>query len=119
MAQKKFTQLTAGATPDGSEIMAAVQSGSSVRLTLQQVFTGLVGTVLSFKGNHDISTNLFAANAKRGYVYYTGATSSMTLEGQNGTGPISKGTLLISNVAGSGNASTTDAADWIIIPTQY
>jgi hypothetical protein len=61
MAQKKFTQLTAGAAPDGTEIIAAVQNGVSVRLTLAQVSQN--------GGDWAFPANAFPSPSRGGVVY--------------------------------------------------
>lgn len=51
MAQKKFTQLPAATTPTGSEILAAVQGGSSVQTTAIAVAKTLYQGGYAFPGD--------------------------------------------------------------------
>jgi len=106
---QKFTQLSTGTTPDGTEIMAVVQGGASKRLTLQQVISALVPTI----SNWDMSTDAFPSNSKSGQEYYGINGPTATLLDRTGS-PISDGVLLKSLQA---NASTSDPTQWAITYT--
>ena len=51
MAQKKFTQLPSATTPDGTEILAAVQGGVSKKTTALDVAKVLYKAGYAFPGN--------------------------------------------------------------------
>lgn len=96
MAQKKFTQLPAGTDPDGEELMAAVQGGSSVSLTVEQVAGA------SFRGAYDLSaTNDYPTSGGTGAAgvpspgneWYVSVAGTLDVTGL-GVIPIEYGALL-------------------------
>lgn len=74
MAQKKYTQLVAASTEDGTEIIAYVQGGTSVQGTLQRI-ANLSDGVLSVVTTAGTITLNFANKIRRNFA---GATSFAT-----------------------------------------
>lgn len=96
MAQKKFTQLPAGTTPTGQELAAAVQSSSSVSLTVDQIANA------NFRGAYDLSaTNNYPTSGGTGLAgipspgneWYVSVAGTLDVTGL-GVIPIEYGALL-------------------------
>lgn len=67
MAIKKISELTAGVTPTGAEMIPVVQSGTTVRLTHNQIAQGLqkgYGDKYIIQFGKEPSTSSFATNIK-------------------------------------------------------
>jgi hypothetical protein len=96
MAQKKFTQLTPGTAPTGQEIAAAVQGGSSVSLTVDQI------TNAGFIGAYDLSiTNDYPTTGGTGLAgipspgneWFVSVAGTLDINGL-GVTPVEYGALL-------------------------
>jgi len=91
---KKISELTAGTTPDGTELLEAVQAGASVSLTAQQIAdlapgAGLGSTVTALS----IASGVVNVDCSLGDYFTLALTANVT-------------SLTFSNVPASGNGRT-------------
>lgn len=82
MAQKKYTELSASTTEDGTEIIAYVQGGASVRGTLQKI-ANLSGGVLSVVTTAGTITLNFNSRPTRNFVGATSFSTPKTISHSN------------------------------------
>lgn len=99
MAQKKYTELGAASTEDGTEIIAYVQGGTSVQGTLQRI-ANLSGGVLSVVTTAGTITLNFANKIQRNFAGATSFATPKTVARSNDTNAVRfEFTFEITNVA--------------------
>lgn len=103
---KKISQLPAGSSPDGTELIEAVQNGVNVKLTVSQVSSG---PSEHFKGAWDASVNLYpnVGTILAGDEWYVSVEGDLNINGL-GVTTVYPGTLLKSLV----NTPGQTPANW-------
>lgn len=75
----KISELPAGTTPDGTELVEAVQGGDSVRLTAQQIADLGGGVITAMNEQTGISYTLALADGTKAVRCTNGAAITLTI----------------------------------------